>query len=208
MPQSPAEISIWIDSLLRAYLSRGFAAAMSKEIAEQAFTASLISDVALPVLLSVWAEYYTPIITDWRRSPRRLSELERERFGWDHSQASAWIVQSWGFPDELVCYLGTHNLSMDDIQKWELEDTIAVPMSIASQSVSVLKQDTERNRAMYASALAALDISSMEFADLITAVKTSFNDNLSLFGLSNRGTDHALDQLVSFSQTVDQENCP
>jgi HD-like signal output (HDOD) protein len=199
--------AFWIDSLLRAFLSRSFAGTISKEAAEEAFTASLISDVALPVLLSTWSEYYAPVIAQWNKSPKHLSELERAQFGWDHAQAGAYIVQSWGFPDELVCYIGAHNLSMDEIKNLELDDTIVVPMAVAAQSASVLQHDAGRNRAMFETALVALKITPAEFAEMITMVKNSFNDILSLFGLSNRGADDALDQLASVAQPPDQECC-
>ncbi len=199
--------AFWIDSLLRAFLSRSFAGAISKEAAGEAFTASLISDVALPVLLSTWSEYYAPVITQWNQSPKHLSELERAHFGWDHAQAGAYIVQSWGFPDELVCYIGAHNLSMDEINNLELDDTIVVPMAVAAQSASVLQHDAGRNQRMYETALGALNLTPAEFAEMITLVKNSFNDILSLFGMSNRGADDALDQLASVAQPPDQECC-
>ncbi|MGD8846918.1 MAG: HDOD domain-containing protein, partial [Desulfobacteraceae bacterium] len=197
--------AFWIDSLLRAFLSRSFAGAISKEAAEEAFTASLISDIALPVLLSAWSEYYAPVIAQWRQSPKRLSQLERAQFGWDHAQAGAYIVQSWEFPDELVCYIGAHNLSLDEIKSLELDDTIVVPMAVAAQSSSILKPDAGRNRAMYGTALTALNLTPADYAQMITMVKNRFNGILSLFGLSNRGADDALDQMASAAQPPDQE---
>lgn len=198
--------AFWIDSLLRAFLSRSFAATLySKDHGEEAFTATLIADVALPVLLCVWSEYYTPIIMEWRHSPKQLSQLEREQFGWDHSQAGAWVVQSWGFPDELVCYIGAHNLTMTEIQKLELDDTIAVPMAIAALSASVLKQNPAHNQAMFAVALQVLAITAEEFITLINTVQQSLNEVLGLFGLPDRGAIGALDQLAGYAQTASQE---
>lgn len=197
--------AFWLDSLLRAFLSRRFAATLSKEAAEEAFTASLISDIALPVLLSIWGEYYTPIIMDWMDSPKHLSELEREQFGWDHAQASAWIVQSWGFPDELVCYISAHNLTMDKIQDLELEDTIVVPMMVAAQASSILKQDARRNQAMFEAAIEVLGIFPGEFVQMITSVDNDLREVLSLFGLSDRGAHESLAQIAAFSKLLEQE---
>ena len=82
--------AFWIDSLLRAFLSRSFASvSFNKDQCEEAFTAALIADVALPVLLSVWNDYYAPILGEWSQSSKHLSQLEREHFGWDHAQAGA-----------------------------------------------------------------------------------------------------------------------
>jgi HD-like signal output (HDOD) protein len=198
--------AFWIDSLVRAFLSRSFAATLySKDHGEEAFTATLIADVALPVLLCVWDEYYAPIIKEWRHSPKQLSQLEREQFGWDHSQAGAWVVRSWGFPDELVCYIGAHNLTIAEIQKLELDDTIAVPIAIAELSASVLKQNPGHNHAMFAVALQVLDITAAEFSTLINTVQQSLNEVLDLFGLPDRGANDALDQLAGCVQTGSRE---
>ncbi|NNG01296.1 MAG: HDOD domain-containing protein [Desulfobacteraceae bacterium] len=197
--------AFWIDSLVRAFFSRSMATVLIKDKAEEAFTASLISDVALPVLLSVWSEYYTPIMAEWSQSPERLSRLEREHFGWDHAQAGAWIVQSWGFPDELVCYIGAHNLSMDEIRKLELTDTIVVPMAASALWSSVLKQDPDRIQTMHTAATQLLGISTAEVVQMITHIKAGLDEVLLLFGLTNRGVGDALDQLAALAESTDQE---
>jgi HD-like signal output (HDOD) protein len=199
--------AFWIDSLLKAFLSRGLTTlCFSKDLGEEAFTASLISDVALPVLLSVWGDYYEPIIREWRKSSDHLSTIERNQFGWDHAQAGAWVVQSWGFPDQLVCYIGAHNLSIQKIRKLELDDTIVVPMSIAALSSSVLKQDGQSNQAMYSHALELMDITPADFSALIESIRESFNEVLNLFGLPNRGADNILEQLIARAQEEAQRN--
>lgn len=68
----------------------------------------LLSDIALPVLLGSWGEYYRPLIEQWRDALERLSQAERASFQWDHAQAGAWILQNWEFPAELVCFVGLH----------------------------------------------------------------------------------------------------
>ncbi len=189
--------AFWIDSLLRAFLSRSFASVhFDKDQSEEAFTASLIADVALPVLLSVWSEYYAPIVQEWSQSSKHLSELERENFKWDHAQAGAWIIRSWGFPDEMVVYIGAHNLSMAEIEKLELEDTIVVPMALASLCSSVLREDTDRNQAMAQVVMQVLELSPDAFARMILDINAGFKDILSLFGLTDRGAVAALEQLA------------
>jgi len=200
--------AFWIDSLLRAFLSRSFASVhFDKDAAEEAFTATLIADVALPVLLSVWSDYYAPIVEEWSQSSSHLSELEREHFRWDHAQAGAWIIQSWGFPDELVVYIGAHNLTMIEIEKLELGDTIAVPMALASLCSSVLRQDAERNQAMAQVAMQVLELSPDMFARMIHEIQVGLVDILSLFGLTNRGAIDALEQLADLVQPMDEEAC-
>jgi len=211
MPKPKANIfdheAFWIDSLLRAILSRSFASILQAKRSEEVFTASLISDIAIPVLLCVWDEYYTPLVMEWRSSQKRLSQIEREHFGWDHAQAGAWIVQSWGFPDELVCCLGAHNLTLPEIEELGLADTIGLPMTIAALSSSVLKIDSGRNKAMYEQAIGVLGISQNEFVEMLTVAKNELSEALSLFGLSDRGAFSILEEVISFAQ-IENKECP
>jgi HD-like signal output (HDOD) protein len=200
--------AFWIDSLMQAFLSRSFAGVrFNKDQSEEAFTAALIADVALPVFLSVWTDYYAPIVDAWSNGPKHLSQLERDHFGWDHAQAGAWILQSWGFPDEMVVYVGAHNLTMTEIEKLELEDTIAVPIALGALCSSVLRQDAERNRSMALVAMDVLGISPDLFVQMIQGTKTGFADILTLFGLTDRGAVDALDQLITLVSPARGECC-
>ena len=173
--------AFWVDSLLRAIMSRSFSKKMFKNQLEEAFTASLLADVALPVLLCVWNEYYEPVIEEWRQSPKRLSEIERQHFGWDHAQAGAWILQSWEFPEEMVCYIGAHNLSWEAVREHQLDDTIVTPMAVAAISPSVLKPDLERSRNVFDAAGERLGMVDTEFSSCIAEVRASSEEILKLY---------------------------
>jgi HD-like signal output (HDOD) protein len=189
--------AFWNDSLLRAHLARSFGQIMLPGQGDDAFTAALLADVAIPVLLSVWSEYYAPVVNEWLNSSKRLSQIERDHFGWDHAQAGAWMVRSWRFPDEIVCYIGAHTLSMADIQTYELEGTLAVPIAIAAQGASVLRSDDARMAALHCWAMDRLDLPNPVFVDHINAIRNSFDEIIALFGLSNRGSDALLEQLLA-----------
>ncbi|MBW2489943.1 MAG: HDOD domain-containing protein [Deltaproteobacteria bacterium] len=188
--------AFWVDSLLRAIMSRSFSKKTFKNQLEEAFTASFLSDVALPVLLCVWGDYYAEVIEEWRQSPKRLSEIERELFGWDHAQAGAWILQSWEFPEEMVCYLGAHNLSIDKIHEYGLNDTIVVPIVVASNLPSILKPDEEGSRRVFNMAAEWLSMTRSEFVDCINEIKASSKDILELFGFSEQDTGSILEDLI------------
>ncbi len=196
--------AFWTDSLFRAIMSRSFSKKMFRSNLEEAFTASLLSDLALPVLLSVWREYYEPVIEEWRQSPRRLSEIEREHFGWDHAQAGAWIAQSWEFPEEMVCYLGAHNLSREKINEHELGDTIVAPMAVAAISSSVLKADPKRSELVFCAAVDLLSMTGSEFVDCLNEIKQSLAEVLELFGLPDRNAGRILDDLFVAADSGNQ----
>jgi HD-like signal output (HDOD) protein len=174
--------AFWTDSLIRAMMARTFCKRTFPNQYEEAFTASLLADIALPVLLSVWKEYYEPVVQEWQQSPQRLSEIEREQFGWDHAQAGAWIAQSWELPEDVVCYIGAHNLSWADLQEHELHDTIAAPMAVAAHAPSVLKSDLERSKKVFQAAKEWLSMSDSEFEASLGEVQESFANILDFFG--------------------------
>ena len=188
--------AFWTDSLLRATMSRVFARKQFQSQTEQAFTASLLADLAIPVLLSVWSEYYEPVVSEWENSPKRLSEIERQHFGWDHAQAAAWIVQSWDFPEEMVCYLGAHNLSMEQIHEDGLSDTIILPLAITAISPSVLKPDTRRSGLVFQAATDWLSMDRAEFSSCVDEIKAAMSEIFELFGLPENNASRILDNLV------------
>ena len=200
--------AFWTDSLIRAMLARAFSKKRFKPQQEDAFSASLLADAALPVLLHAWQEYYEPIVREWRESPRRLSEIEREHFGWDHAQAGAWIVQSWGFPEDMICYIGAHNLSWEKIEEHELEDTLAVPMAVATLVSSVLKPDPESAPHVLGAAVERLAMDIREFVQCVTDVKASLGEILELFGLSNGNAAIALNDLETAATERKKEVAP
>ena len=201
--------SFWTDSLLQAMLSRSFAKKLHPNQAEDVFTTCLLADLALPVLLCVWSEYYEPVIREWRQSPGRLSEIEREHFGWDHAQAGAWICQSWEFPEEMTCYLAAHNLSREKIYELELADTIASIIAVAALSPSVLKPDPERCQRVFNGATRWLSLSDSTFVDCVIEVKESLTEMMEVFGLCDCNANLILENLlmVADSETQGEEPC-
>ncbi len=127
----------WTDALLRGALARILASKSHGDHLEQVFTVGLLADLALPVLLNGWPKYYTPVFAEYLNGNRSLAEIERQHFGWDHAQAGAWILQSWGLPDEVVCCLAFHAQSRSELRKIGLDDTLVAPMAVASLLPSV-----------------------------------------------------------------------
>lgn len=207
LPKPPGKLfdhsAFWSDSLLQAALARAFAKKNFSSQLEEVFTASLLADLAIPVLLSVWRNYYEPVIDEWNHSAVHLSAIERDHFGWDHAQAGAWIIQSWEFPEEMVCYLGLHNIAMDKIKEAGLEDTIVVPMAIAAMAPSVLKPDPDFSKRTYEAAIEWLGIDQRDFAECINEVRETLGEILEMFGLSGHNAARILDDLMAMAQDPD-----
>ncbi len=178
--------AFWIDSLLRAILARALSRQRFRGQMDEVFTAALLSELAVPLLLCVWNEYYQPIVKEWQTSPKRLSEIERKHFGWDHAQAGAWIVQSWEFPEEMICYIGAHNIPIEKIKAIDLQDTLVMPLAIAALSPSVLKPDPAAAAAVFHEALNGLEMDAGQFAAAIEAAKDTLIEILVLFELPDQ----------------------
>ena len=210
LPEPKGELfdheAFWTDSLVMAMLAREFAGICLKGQEDEAFTASLLTDIALPVLLSSWQEYYEPVIKEWKTNPERLSEIERRHFGWDHGQAGAWIAKSWGFPEEMVCYIGSHNLSLVQIREEGLADTVVVPMAVAATTSSVLKADLKHSSKMVETASNSLSIALSQFIEVVENIKASFEELSQLLGLGNRKGKIILEDLVAAAVSLSGED--
>lgn len=198
--------AFWTDSLVMALLAREFAGIYIKGQEDEAFTASLLADIALPVLLSSWQEYYEPVIEEWKTGSERLSEIERRHFGWDHGQAGAWIAQSWGFPDEMVCYIGSHNLPWGQIREEGLEDTVIVPMTVAASKSSVLKTDLKRSSKVVENAYSCLSVTALRFIEMVENIKASFEEVRQLLSLSDKNAIKIFDDLINAAESLTGEN--
>jgi len=186
----------WTDSLLHAFLAQHLCREVHHGQEESAFTASLLADLALPVLLAGWHRYYEPVITAWLDTTQRLSEIEQQDFGWNHAQAGGWILQEWEFPAEMVCLAATHNLNPQQLQEMDLADTAAMPVSIASLLPSVLKPDPDRCRLLLKTGTAELSLEPDAWLSVLDQVLEDFVAVCQQFGLSPSRAERVLDLLA------------
>ncbi len=186
----------WSDSLIRAMLARSFARRHCRGDEEEAFTAMLLADLAVPVLLLIPGAPYARTIQEWRTTSRRLSTLERTRFGWNHAQVGSWILQAWGLPRELTRFVGLHNASPAQIQESGLARTIAAPMVVAALAPSTLRSDHRRARLLVRAAIQLFGLHSEELVDLTAGVRESFRDICRTFDLRAGREQNVLDDLT------------
>lgn len=74
-----------------------------------AFTAGLLHDVGKMVLALAENEKYVSLLEDCRRAGSSLSEEERKRFGFNHTEVGARLLRRWGVPVEVVLPVLEHN---------------------------------------------------------------------------------------------------
>lgn len=103
--------SLWQDSLRRGLFSRAMGKLLGLREAEEAFAAALLQDMAIPLLAKELPTEYSELLTEREHGLNRLSDLERERFGWDHAEAAALMARKWNLPSEFVAMVECHTTS-------------------------------------------------------------------------------------------------
>ncbi len=187
--------AFWTDTLLRSLLARSITQRVMIGEEDEAFTAMMLADISIPILLTAWSEKYLPVFSRWQGGVTELAHLEREIVGWDHSQASAWILRKWDFPDKLVLTAAAHNLSAVELRKNGLGDTIALPVMCASLLPSSLKPCRDRTRNMVKVTRKELRLKRTAWPEIATEVRESFNAICKEFELSGQLAVKVLDVL-------------
>lgn len=195
--------AFWADSLLRALFARSFAQISDPARSDEAFTAMLLADVAVPVLIRCWEDEYEPVLAQWASGHGRLDEIEREAFKWDHGQAGAWILKKWNFPDNMVDLVAAHTLSLDEVEEMELSDSLALPMAVASQGPSVLRPDVARAKCMMDAATRAFGMSQGDLRQLIFTLQVELEESRELFEIDATKT---FNQFMAYFAALNLEN--
>lgn len=104
----------WNAAWRRATTSRSFAARICPSEAPSMFTAGLLQDLAVPLLVQHVGEPYAQLLTSWREGGAELHEREREEFGWDHCEIGSGLCGRWGLPKTLATMVGSHHALADE----------------------------------------------------------------------------------------------
>lgn len=112
----------WCGAARRAAVARALAALIDKTNTHETFTAALLQDMALPLMVELKPDAYPRILATWRDENRDLAELERAEFGWDHAMVGAWMCQEWRFSSQVMRAIGAHH------GVWEETDLPAVTL--------------------------------------------------------------------------------
>lgn len=104
---------LWQDSLRRALFARTLGKRLGADNEEDLFTAALLQDLAIPILVKELSKDYVALVEKLQTNPKRLSVLEREVRGWSHADAGAFIAQKWKLPESL-CRLIENHATVDE----------------------------------------------------------------------------------------------
>ncbi len=93
----------WKISAMRACLAKAIAGFLHPTSQAECFTAGLLQDMAVPVLLHIKEQKYCMTLETWNEDKGvSLEKLERETFGLDHQGVGALMAEKWQFPQYLL----------------------------------------------------------------------------------------------------------
>lgn len=120
------------DSLRRGAFAKVLAATMAAPgvDSEEVFLCALLQDTALPVIAQTWTNEYKAAFSYLATAERRLSELEREIFLWDHALAGGYFACEWGLGDEVGEIIAAHSHLPDG----DMSSPLAIKKNIVALS--------------------------------------------------------------------------
>lgn len=105
----------WHVAAQRACLARILARRLHPATEDESFTASLLQDMAIPVLAAQKQAAYCTLYNQWRENADTpLHLLEKDAFGYDHAYVGAIIAEEWELPEYLVSAISGHHKGEGD----------------------------------------------------------------------------------------------
>ena len=99
---------LWQDSLRRGIFARALGKILGLADADDLFAASLLQDMAIPLLAKAMPADYLRLLESRMAGARRLSDLEREEFAWTHAEAGGRIARHWRLPESIANRIQSH----------------------------------------------------------------------------------------------------
>jgi HD-like signal output (HDOD) protein len=165
--------SLWQDSLRRGLFARAFGKFLGLRDTEELFAAALLQDMAVPLLAKELGDEYAALLTQ-RAAGKRLSDLEREAFGWTHADAGAAMANSWRLPETFVQMIRGHV----SLQRW-LSGDKAPPGVVAIALSALLPSASEQqwlDCAQFADAYQKLGKNAPPIPEMLAKVDAEFNE--------------------------------
>ncbi len=127
--------SLWQDSLRRGLFARALGRILGQVDSEDLFAAALLQDMAVPLLAKELPEEYDKLFQGRRGGQTRLSDLERERFGWTHAEAASILARRWSLPEEFADLIEYHTAFEQLLSDGATAGQVAVSLSALLPSV-------------------------------------------------------------------------
>ncbi|MDY0212522.1 MAG: GGDEF domain-containing protein [Desulfuromonadaceae bacterium] len=101
----------WENSLFEAVTARMLMTAIKTEDAEEGFIASLLQNLGTMILARAFPAQFLKVenMLEVADSTTKLTDLEKQIIGADHTYIGSEIVKKWGFPETLIAPIEYHH---------------------------------------------------------------------------------------------------
>ncbi len=153
--------SFWLTSSRKACLAGKIAEKISPSKKLEAFTAGLLQDMAIPVLINNMGDKYKTIFEEWHqeKGETKLPEKEKDALGFDHHEIGGLMALEWNLPEYLVDSIIIHH----DEKGVDLPCEIVAELSFSNEDddETILKDEMLKKLQKY------LDLPEEEIVELI-----------------------------------------
>jgi len=192
----------WSASLCKAVAAKQYALQFDRKIAEEAFTAGLFQDFAMPVLYSVARDQMPALLRDVEIGCKALLKKERDLFRLDHTDIGRLVAQKIGLPGMFVDAVGFHH-NLDRLQETLDNKVLVQAVHVASLFPHCLdawnRQDAQRLRGFLAEHVAGGADGSTAFLD---TVQKEYNLIQAYFGHGSKHRMKLADLLAHAAREV------
>lgn len=102
-------VAFWRAAAQRAGIASRMAARLHPPDRSFCWTAALLQDVAIPLLVDYAGERYCEILEAWSQGGEPLADLELETLGFDHADLGRKISELWNLSDRLSEAIAGHH---------------------------------------------------------------------------------------------------
>ncbi|OCC14301.1 HD domain protein [Dissulfuribacter thermophilus] len=107
----------WYTSGFRASLARQLAEKLHPAEKDDSFTAALLQDIGIPILIKSKRETYCDTLNQWDENEGlSLPLLEKKLLGFDHQIVGGLMAEEWEFPEKLKNSILTHHETDPDLE--------------------------------------------------------------------------------------------
>ena len=99
----------WRTAARRATVAQSLADVLDPKSKSVSFTAALLQDMAVPLLVQRRGRFYCQLLEQWHGDEGDLDALEQQAFGFTHADIASWLADDWSFPEQLGYALGGHH---------------------------------------------------------------------------------------------------
>jgi putative nucleotidyltransferase with HDIG domain len=156
--------AFWRHSILTAASARNLARALRQD-AELAFMAGLLHDLGALVLATGFPGQYAELVRIGDADQQR--QAERERFGFDHTEAGSALAAQWNFPEAIQAAVRSHH------EPAMSERGIPQLVRVANQLAHAL---AENDTAACKDAVAELGLSDAQCERVVEQTREAFQD--------------------------------